>query len=218
MAESAALNPVLATLGKALELALDRVIALDPETRKALGALEGRELAMALQAPPLALRLTVKDGRLLVGPERGAREADLSVKTTLGALLTQLLPGGDAGALPVGQVRISGDAELARRLQQIVQRFEPDIEEAFARVFGDVIGVQLARGLKRALDWSKQTAATLARDTADYLSEESRDLVPKAEVAAFLDEVDELRDGVERLERKIARTRGRVESGGGKNT
>ena len=202
-------NPLLAMGGKALELALERIVALDPATRDALVALEGRELAIAVQAPPLALRVKVTDGRLRVGPDREAREADLSVKTTLGALLGQLLPGRE-GALPVGQVRISGDAELARRLQQIVQRYEPDIEEAFTRVFGDVLGVQLARGFKNAFDWSKRSAQTLVRDTADYLGEESRDLVPKAEMAQFLDEVDELRDGVERLERRVARAQARL--------
>lgn len=208
-------NPLLAMAGKALELALERVIALDPSTREALASLEGRELALAVQAPPLAMRLKVQDGRLRVGPDREVREADLSVKATLGAILGQLLPGS-AGALPVGQVRISGDAELARRLQQIVQRYEPDVEEGFTRVFGDVAGVQIARALKRALDWTRDSAKTLLQDTAEYLGEESRDLVPKAEMSHFLDEVDELRDAVERLERRIARTRGRVPAGGGR--
>jgi ubiquinone biosynthesis protein UbiJ len=210
MAAPATPNPVLAALGKALELALDRIVALDPATRDALLALEGRDLAIAIAAPPLALRLKVRDGRLVVGPDREAGEADLSVKASLGALLGQLLPGREA--VPLGQVRISGDAELARRVQQIVQRYEPDIEEAFTRVFGDVLGVQIARGLKGAFDWSKRSAQTLLRDTADYMSEESRDLVPKAEMARFLDEVDELRDGVERLERRAARVQGRIKS------
>ena len=210
-------NPLLAMAGKALELALERIVALDPATRDALAALEGRELALAVQAPPLAMRLKVQEGRLRVGPDRDAGEADLSVKATLGALLGQLLPGG-ADALPVGQVRISGDAELARRLQRIVQRYEPDVEEAFTRVFGDVVGVQIARALKRGLDWTRGSARTLLQDTAEYLGEESRDLVPKAEMSRFLDEVDELRDAVERLERRLTRAQGRVAASGTKRT
>lgn len=209
-------NPLLALGGKALELALERIVALDPATGDSLVALEGRELALAVRAPPLAMRVRVTDGKLRVGPDRDAREADLSVQTTLGAIFGQLLPGRD-GALPVGQVRISGDAELARRLQQIVQRYQPDIEDALAKVFGDVIGVQLARGLKRALDWSRDSAKTLLRDTAEYLGEESRDVVPKAELSRLLDDIDELRDAVERLERKVARTRSRLDPSGGKS-
>lgn len=204
MSDSPPLNPVHAVLGRTLEFALDRALALDPDTLAALVALEGRELALALQAPPLALRLRVEQGRLRVGPDRGA-EPDLSVKATLGAVLAQVLPGRDRGSLPVGQVRIGGDAELARRLQQLAQRYSPDVEEAFARAFGDVAGVQIARALKRGLDGARHAASTLARDTAEYLSEESRDLVPRAELDAFLDDVDELRDAVERFERRVAR-------------
>ena len=203
MTSSPPLNPVRVALGRALEVVLERALALDSDARAALSVLEGRELALALQAPPLALRLRVEQGRLRVRPDRGA-EPDLSVKATLGALLAQVLPGGEPGALPVGQVRISGDAELARRLQSVVQRYEPDFEEAFAGVFGDVAGVQIARALKRALAGARAGALALARDTAEYLSEESRDLVPKPELDLFLDEVDELRDGVERFERKLA--------------
>jgi ubiquinone biosynthesis protein UbiJ len=211
-------HPLRAALGRALELALDRALALDPDTRAALAALEGREIAIALQAPAIALRLRVEAGRLAVGPDRGA-EPDLSLRTTLGAVLAQLLPGPDPGALPVGQVRISGDAELARRIQQLVQRYDPDIEEAFTRVFGDVLGVQVARGVRRAFDGVRRAASGLARDTAEYLTEESRDLVPRAELDAFLDEVDVLRDGVERMERKIARVRERMSDDvGGKGT
>lgn len=213
-----AAHPLRAVLGRAFEFALERALALDPQTRAALGALEGRELSFALQAPALALRLRVEQGRLRVGPDRGAREADLGVRSTLGALLAQVLPGPERGGLPVGQVRISGDAELARRVQQLLQRYEPDVEEAFTRAFGDVAGVQIARALRRGLDWSRATATTLFRDGADYLSEESRDLVPKAELEVFLDEVDAVRDAVERLQRKIDRVRRQAVGGGGEGT
>jgi ubiquinone biosynthesis protein UbiJ len=218
MSDPAPLDPIKATLGRLLEVALERAIALDPATREALAALEGRELALALATPPLALRLRVERGQLRVGPDRGA-EPDLGVRATLGAIVSQLLPGREPGAMPVGQVRISGDAELARRVQQLLHRYEPDFEEAFARVFGDVLGVQIARALRRGFDAMRSGAGQLLRDGAEYLSEERRDLVPRAEQEAFLDEVDELRDAVERLERKIARVRGRVAGGvGGKGT
>ena len=200
-------HPVRAALGRALEAILERALALDPDTRAALRPLEGRAISLVLQAPPLALRLRVEDARLRVGPDSASDEPELRVTTTLGALLTRLLPGRDADALPVGQMRISGDAELARRVQQLVQRYDPDIEEAFTQLFGDVVGVQLARALKRGFDTLRDTALAVARDSAEYLTEESRDVVPRAELDAFLDEVDEVRDGVERLERRIARLR-----------
>ena len=48
-------------------------------------------------------------------------------------------------------------------------------------------------------------ASALARDTADYLVEESRDLIAKAEMEEFLDDVDALRERGDRLDARMQR-------------
>jgi ubiquinone biosynthesis protein UbiJ len=100
MSEMPAPDPIRAALGRALELALDRALALDPDTRAALEPLEGREISFALQAPAIALRMRVTQGRITVGPDRGA-EPDLALRATLGALLSQWLPGPEPRPMPV---------------------------------------------------------------------------------------------------------------------
>lgn len=52
--------------GRALEVALNRAVALDPDTRDALAALDGRRVSLALDAPPLALQIGVHGGYLQV--------------------------------------------------------------------------------------------------------------------------------------------------------
>src|SRR5690606_28803446 len=49
--------------GRALEAALNRALALDPDTREGLAALDGRSIELAVEAPPLALRVTVAGDR-----------------------------------------------------------------------------------------------------------------------------------------------------------
>ena len=78
-------------------------------------------------------------------------------------------------------------------------------DEAFARVFGDVAGFQIARGVRKALAGVRDGAKAFARDTADYLSEEGRVIVPKAEVDVFLDDVDALRERADRLDARVKR-------------
>ena len=46
-----------APAGRALESALNRALALDPDTRAELAALDGRSVALRLESPPLALRI-----------------------------------------------------------------------------------------------------------------------------------------------------------------
>jgi ubiquinone biosynthesis protein UbiJ len=196
-------NPFRARLGGMLEAALNRALALDEHTRAQLGALEGRRIGIELRGANLALAVSVHAGRLCVGPHWDAG-SDLNLRASPGSLLAFALRRGDS-ILPPGKVDISGDAELARSVEKLLRDFQPDIEEAFAQTFGDVLGVPLARGLRHALNWSRESAQALAQDTADYLREERRDLIAPAEMEQFLDEVDALRERAERLEARVQR-------------
>lgn len=211
--------------GRALEAALNRALALDPDTRDALRPLDGRSVVLSLDPPggegaPLALRLTVAQDRLNVGPVDLEATPDLAVRGTLAGALSfgmqTLLPkllGGredDDASVPVGRMRIEGDADLARRLQRLAERFDPDWRQPFAAIFGDVVGVQIANGFAAALKQARAGGRSFAENAAEYLTEESRDVVPRAELEAFYDDVDALRDDAARLAARVARLNGRL--------
>ena len=200
--------------GQALEVALNRTLALDPDTREALRALDGRRVALRLASPPLALQVRVDGDALRVGPVEDGDAPDLSVRSTIGGLLSQLPFLRNDDAPPVGQLRIEGDADLARRLQRLAERFDPDWQQPFARVFGDVLGVQVANAISAGLRQARVVATELAGTAAEYVTEESRDVVPRAELDAFNDDVDVLRDDVDRAAARIDRLRARVGSTG----
>lgn len=196
--------------GRTLEAALNRALRLDPGTRDGLRALDGQRIALQIESPPLALQVRVDGERLAVEPVDHDREPDLSVRSTIGALVAQLpTPFGDMfrrhDAPPVGRLRVSGDADLARRLQRLAERFDPDWQQPFAAVFGDVLGVQIAKAVAGALKQAKTASRNLAETTAEFLTEESRDLVGRDELNAFHDDVDALRDDVERIAVRVAR-------------
>ncbi len=194
--------------GRALEAALNRALALDPDTLHALKSLDGRQVALTLDAPALALQVTVAGDRLRVGPVDNGHEPDLAVRTTLGGLLGQIPFLRKDHATPVGRVRVSGDAELARRLQTLAERFDPDWQQPFVAVFGEIIGVQIANAARAALRQLRSVGASLAQNAAEFVTEESRDVVGRAELNAFHDDVDGLRDDVDRLQAKVDRLRG----------
>ncbi|HZF98467.1 MAG TPA: SCP2 sterol-binding domain-containing protein [Pseudoxanthomonas sp.] len=193
--------------GRALEAALDRALSLDPDTRDALRPLEGRRISFVLEAPPLALQIRVAGQRLHVGPVDPEEEPDLTVRSTLGGLLSQLPFLRRDEAPPIGRLRVAGDAELARRLQTLASRFDPDWQQPFTAVFGELLGVQIANAVKSALRQVRSAGSGLARNAVEFVTEESRDVVGRAELNAFHDDVDALRDDVERLEAKIDRLR-----------
>jgi len=200
-------RPLRVLFGSLLEGALNRALALDPATRSGVAALEGRRVRLSLPAPPLALSVRVEQGRLRVGPPEPPGEDGLAIRATLGAALAQAVPWRDPSAPPVGRVAIAGDAELARRVQRLVEQFDPDWDAALSRAFGDVAGHQLGKLLRGTRRWLRESAVSLAQDSADFLVQESCDLVASAELAHFCDEVDALRDRADRLEVRLVRLR-----------
>lgn len=197
-------NPLLSRFGALLEGALNRALALDPESGTNLATLEGRRIGVELRGMNLALAIAVREGKLRVGPHLESAP-DLNVRAAPASLLAFALRRGDDTPLPPGKVEISGDAQLARLLEKAEREFRPDFEEAFAKTFGDVLGVALARALRGAFAHVRQSAQALAQDTAEFLREETRDLIAPAEMEQFLDDVDALRERTDRLEARIAR-------------
>lgn len=195
-------RPLRAIAGRALQTALNHALSLDPDTQQRLAALDGRSVQVHLDGPELTLAITVSEGRLEVGP--GREDSHLRVRATPGSLLAMAMRRDDEGVAP-GKVDIAGDAELARRLEKLATQFAPDIEEAFARTFGDVLGVPLARTMRKALAHARESGSHLAADTADWLRDETRVAAAPGEVESFLDGVDSLRERSERLESRLAR-------------
>jgi ubiquinone biosynthesis protein UbiJ len=214
MAEDRQPNPLLAALGRALEAALNRGVALDADMRDQLAGLEGRRIGIELRGANLALAISVRDGRLQVGPHWEA-PGDLNLHASPGSLLAfALRRSDDSGKSTAGKVEISGDAELARRVEKLLRGFRPDVEEAFARTFGDVLGVPLARALHSAFAWSRESAQSFAADSAAFLRDDTRDLVAPAEVDALLDGIDALRERADRLAARVQRVTDKFGGGG----
>jgi len=184
--------------GRALEQALNRVLALDPDTQAAISKLDQRRIQLALEAPAIALEISVDGNQLRVGPVQ-EEEADLGIRSTISGALSQLPFFRSGNAAPVGKVRINGDAELARQLQSLAKNFDPDWDKPFVEVFGVVIGTQIAKVLREAFKQGAGIAKKFGKDGVDYLTEESRDVVGSAEQAAFNEDVDDLRDRAERV-------------------
>ena len=78
------------------------------------------------------------------------------------------------------------------------------------RVFGEIMGVQIANTFAAGLRHARGAAGAFAGNAAEYVTEESRDVIPREELNAFHDDVDALRDDVERLAARVGRLRVRA--------
>ena len=198
-----------------LEWALNRALAADPEVREELEELGGVRVRIAV--PPLlrAIDLTFVGSRIEVGRPQDAGDGydvDVALAGSVPALAAFLLRGNAPDSLPPG-ISIKGDLALAARLARLARRYRFDWEENLSRYLGDAGAHETARLVRGAGRFGLSVADLLARDVAEYLSEESGLVASEAALARFCAAVDELRDDVERLEARIAGLVRRTEEG-----
>lgn len=185
------------TLGKLLNRGLPRSV----RARELAAALAGRSLALEVRGFG-TVRLESNGSALVVRGGDPAEEADAGL--SVGPLGLLALAGeGAQAAVQRGEAAMSGDAEIAGQFRELLTLLRPDPEEELSLVLGDVPAHQLARAARRALAWGARAADTAWRSTADYLSHERADLVPRHEGEQFLKGVDALREDLDRLDARI---------------
>ncbi len=187
-------------MGGALVTALNKALEFDDESRKRLRRMQGLQLGVEITGPDLKFIIRVDDQKLVLADEDDA-ETTTWLKASPGAFMAVAASGGK---LNTGRMQISGDAETGRQFQQLFQSMNPDFEEAMSRLFGDVVGVQLARASRGLKDWITSAGYRMSETASDYFRVEGRLLVNREEMDEFLDAVDDLRDDVEHIERRVA--------------
>lgn len=104
-------------------------------------------------------------------------------------------------------VKLSGSADLAEALAFVFRNLRWDFEGEVARMLGDIPAHRLVMLLSSAVRQARSGLQRAADNLAEYASEDSGLVVPGRETAAFASAVDELRNDVARLEKRIARLR-----------
>ncbi len=190
-----------------LEEVVNRGIRASGEATRLCRQLSGRRLLIDPLGLPGSLVVTAEDDhlRLYLTDEQ---ESDCTIR---GLPVTLLRAGmsGSADGLRQGAAEISGDPGVAQDFQRLLDLAKPDWEEELSRVFGDVAAHQLGNLARGLVGWGRKAADTLARDGGEYLTEESRNLPTRFELEEFLDEVDRLRDDVDRFAARLERLENR---------
>ena len=132
------------------------------------------------------------DGTLTMRPA-ATKPADAVIEGTPLSFL-RLATGDAAQSIRAGGTDVRGDAEIAEGFRKLLDAARPDLEEELSRVTGDVAAHYLAGFARDAVAFGRRARDTFARNAAEYLTEESRDLPVRLEVDEFLTDVDRLRE------------------------
>jgi len=115
------------------------------------------------------------------------------------------LPPRRRGAPAAPQIDVAGNARLATEVMFLVRHLRWDAEEDAARFLGDAAAHRLVETARSLAAWHVDAARRLAEGLVEYAVEERPLLATRADVAAFAADLARLRDGLERLEKRLDR-------------
>jgi len=183
---------------KAVETAFNSYLSLDSAAPAYQRQLLGKVIQIDVSGPGIEMYFIFSDQRVEVCHEFGA-DADVVIRGTPVSLMA--VATGRVGLMQSG-IAIEGEVDIAHRFSQLLERIDIDWEEHVASVAGDKPAHLLGRIKNGASNWAIKFQSDLERNVADYLRDETRHLPHQWELDEFIDEIDTLRDRVDRLLRK----------------
>lgn len=191
---------LLAGIERSLELAIQQ----DPLTAQRLAALEGRVILIRSRQPSLSIYLLPdSQGLRLASYHEGEADCTLSAPASLLARLA--ISSERQQLLQEPELELSGDTQVLVQLQNIFADLQIDGEAALARWLGPVPAHALGSLARSGRGWLGGSRRSLEQSVAEYLTEEGRQLVGRAEADTAAAQIHELRLQLDRLDARVQR-------------
>ncbi len=163
-------TPLPGLLAASLEAAINQVLQLDNESPSRVKKLEGRLLQLDIEGLAITLFFTFKYGVVKIRLKADATPDTVICGTPI-ALFSMAKPEDIDWGLPESNVQINGDANLARDLERIFNKLDPNWEEPLVGMLGDTAGYQAAQGIRQGVETARKTADTAGRLLADFMKD-----------------------------------------------
>jgi len=195
------INATLLTLA---ETSLNQLLGHNPEALRRLAELEGKVIGINLSAPTCSLSLRPHGGGVQI--ERIDQDnADVTLSGSASDFFRLLTAQEKTDALFGKSIRVAGDSGLATRFSQILIESGMDWEGILADIIGDLPAHHLGDYLRWKAAFYFNAGNSLMQNMEEYLKEEIRLLPTQPELEHFSDQVDTLKEAVERSEARLQR-------------
>ena len=175
---------------------LNHLITQNNWARGELQPFSGQTVTIHL-GPTKANLTILENGGLAMAGESALSDASISLSPSLALRIL----AKDVSAS--NQVQITGNTELAKALAKVLQGMRWDYEEDLSKIIGDIPATQANAFAKKTFSEAKSKVINMTEMLTEYWQEENPLIAKKRHVEAFVKDVDQLRDDVERLEKRI---------------
>lgn len=203
------MKTMFSTIGcQFLEIALSKVVRMDPDWSEKVTPVEGKIIALELSDFNIRIYFYPTQQGIFIRPhlkedERIENEMDVLISGSLSSFL-QLMDARRQGKQMVGSgVQFSGDIGVGQHFESILSSLSPEWEQAFTRFLGDELAMQMIQTGENVKQKLIQQTANFQNNSRDYLKEELGVTPANIEMENFKADVSLARSHLARLEARF---------------
>lgn len=185
-----------------IERSLAAALARDPLTARRIARLQGKVILLQVREPELQFYLLPGEDRVHLASQC-SQEPDCTLSAPASLLARLLVSEQRQQLLQDPELHLSGDSQVLVSLQNALSGLRLDVEAELARWIGPVAAHALGELGRGGWQWGEQTRRSLSSSLAEYLTEESRHLVGRAEAEVAAEQCHRLRLDLDRLEARV---------------
>ena len=179
---------------------INHVLGSEPWASTALAKHAGKTILLELPLGNLCFEIS-SAGLLNVLKE--AQNPSLTLEVSSKALGELAVSSGSLREQAFKAVKLTGDADLAQLISRLAGQLRWEYEEDLARLVGDAPANFAVRQGKKFISASRSAASDLLDNVVEYVSEERKVLLNKRDFIAHKSELNDLRESVDRIEKRI---------------
>jgi ubiquinone biosynthesis protein UbiJ len=179
---------------------INHVLGTEPWASAELAKHAGKTILLQLPLGDLSFEISAAG---LLNASKEADSPSLTLEVSSKALSDLAASSGSLREQAFKAVKLTGDADLAQLIGRLAGQLRWEYEEDLARLVGDAQANFAVRQGKKLVSASRSAASDLLENIVEYVSEEKKVLVSKRDFVAHKSELNDLRESVDRIEKRI---------------
>lgn len=190
---------------KALSRAINHLLEKESWARAELICHAGKRIKLCLPVTQVGFMIDAEGYLQALESIDTLDDVHLTLSIAPNELAEMLASQGEMREKAFKAVKITGDADLAQLIGRLAGQLRWEYEEDLARFIGDAPAHFLVKQGKRLHAAGQAARRDLLGNVVEYLSEEKQVLLKQDDFIQHKAAVNETRDALERLEKRIAR-------------
>jgi len=179
---------------------INHVLSAEPWAMAELSKHSGKSILLKLPFGDLCCEIA-STGLLFV--LKAAAMPSLTLEVSSKALSDLAASSGSLREQAFKAVKITGDADLAQLIGRLAGQLRWEYEEDLARLLGDAPAHFVVKQGKKFVSATRSATRDLLDNMVEYVSEEKKVLLNQRDFRVRKNELHDLRDSVDRMEKRI---------------